>query len=76
MPAGFPPLPGEVIVVNNSSTLFSVPSLQQFPYKSALRDNVNVAITLYRGESWTASRAAAPVVVSRDSLRTRNATVT
>ena len=32
--------------------------------KSALRDNVNVAITLYRGESWTASRAAAPAVAA------------
>lgn len=27
--------------------------------KAALQDNVNVAITLYRGESWTASRALA-----------------
>jgi 3',5'-nucleoside bisphosphate phosphatase len=27
--------------------------------KSALLDNVNIAITLYRGESWTASRTAA-----------------
>ena len=26
--------------------------------KSALRDNVNIAITLYRGESWTVSRGA------------------
>jgi 3',5'-nucleoside bisphosphate phosphatase len=35
--------------------------------KSALLDNLNIAITLYRGESWTAAR---------DNLRARNRAVT